>query len=119
MCIIAVWSKSNVGNAYKTYDIHKRNLPTPSSSESKPNVSEEHQKRIREREELAQKAIERRQARVLEIRKAERAAEEVKKQRKKDDDEYAALVEDVLQELYQLSPEWLERKQKIMMVGCK
>ncbi|THH18057.1 hypothetical protein EW146_g2855 [Bondarzewia mesenterica] len=102
-----------LGDAEKrrAYDIHTRNLPTPSSSRWK--MSEEQLRRTKDRVEWAERLKKRSEERLRAIRETAQAKVEAER---KAAAEYAALVETMMQELYTLSPEWLERKQRIQMV---
>ncbi|TFY78921.1 hypothetical protein EWM64_g5090 [Hericium alpestre] len=133
-----------VHEAFEAYDIHNRNLPTPGSSSSVPKwttPSEDQRRRIREREAWARQAHERSQERIrlarqakqsqskpaqpapspapsqlqVQVQTKEAAVAQAESAETKQAEEYTAMVEAMLQELYRLSPEWEERKRRLKM----
>ena len=72
--------------------------------------TEEQRRRLREREEWARNIEQRSYARI-------RAAREAQAEQRRKAEEYAAMVDAMVQELFDLSPEWRARKMRLEMVS--
>lgn len=79
--------------------------------------SEEQAKRMRDREEWDRKAEEEYQARMKVLRQQKEAVKEEVRKRERDAVEYAAMVNKMLQELYEQNPEWEARKREVRRVS--